>query len=190
MKIQFKPMAGLMNDPCLYSTVQVGVVDQDLNEVTECLYDEATEYWNDIAEAISNFHTNSFPTNDLMCYFSLPDDRQSEHSIRQKIQSACLSVFAVNTTLFAKLKLSISADLTAAELEAFAAQIESQYKDGWGADFESQNITTRNSDVVYLRLYHDDLCFYTGSAFDDFILKRDAQARIPDSSDNHFTLRE
>lgn len=159
-------MSGLIHTPQLYSTVRISLIDQDSNEAMDCLYDEAAAYCQDIAYAIEHFDSPQYSKNDLMQYFVLPEDKQTEQAIRRKIQSARLSVQSVGTKLYAKLELTMSSDLTMEELEVFTNQIESQFKDGWGAEFEMQNIKTNCSDIVCLRLFHDGLTFYTGNAFE------------------------
>lgn len=85
-----------------------------------------------------------------------------ERSIRQKIQSACVTVEASGPILYARLDLSMTADLTGDELDAFTAQMESQYRDGWGAEFELQTIQTEKGGIC-LRLWSDDIEFFTAA---------------------------
>ena len=55
MEIYYTPTAGLLNDPRLYSTVRVSLVDINTNEVIEALYDEAAQYEKCIASAMAAF---------------------------------------------------------------------------------------------------------------------------------------
>lgn len=56
----------------------------------------------------------------------------------------------------------MTADLTRDELEAFTAQIESQYRDGWGAELELLTIPV-GKEAVCLRLWHDEISFFSGA---------------------------
>lgn len=153
-------LSGLIDHPCLYSTIFAGQVDPSTGEVVDALYDEAAHYCEAISQGIKAFHTKEYPTNDLMRYFCLPDAPELETAIKRKIRSAVLSVETAGKTLYAKLKLDMEEDLTNGELEAFAAQIESQYKDGWGAEFELINIPA-GQDAVCLRLWHSSFSFFS-----------------------------
>lgn len=155
-----EPLSGLIDHPCLYSTIFAGQVDPATGEVVDALYDEAAHYCKAISHGIKKFHTKEYPTNDLMRYFCLPDAPELETAIKRKIRSAVLTVETAGKTLYAKLKLDMTEDLTNGELEAFAAQIESQYKDGWGAEFELVNIPA-GQDAVCLRLWHSSFSFFT-----------------------------
>lgn len=159
-------MSGLINVPCLYSTVRVSLLEKDSDEVSEALYDFAAQYCYDAAFAMAQFKNDKYSSNDFMQYFELTDNKQMESLIKQKVKTARLSTQAIGETLFAVLRLNMVEDLTIEEMEVFANQIEHQYKDGWGADFEMQNILASSLDVIALRLWHDDLTFYTGEAFE------------------------
>lgn len=165
MGIYYQRMAGLLKNPRLYSTVHVVLVDAETNEVTESLYDEAAEYQADIAREMASFRTTEYPTNNLMEDFELPDDPAVEKRIRQKISSARPTVEAVEDTLYGVLELEMADDLTEEEFLRFSEQIRSQYRDGWGAEFELLNIGTNNDEVVSLLLYQPDMDFYTADAF-------------------------
>lgn len=171
MSLYYTVMSGLINNPRLYSTIRVGLVDADTNETIENLYDDATQFCDDIGRAMAEFKTPKYPTNNLMEYFSLPDNKQMKKSIKQKIQLAYPTVCASDKTLYAALDLSMSADLSVEEFKIFAEQIKSQYWDGWGAEFESSNILTRSKDVIYLRLYHPEIEFYTADYFEPNVLQ-------------------
>ena len=170
MEIYYTPKAGLFGEPRLYSTVRVSLVDIGTNEVLESLYDEAGEYEKCIASKMAVFQTDSYPTNNLMNYFELPDNAIAENRIKHKVRSACPTVCAVGQTLYAVLKLELTDDLTDTELHIFANQIRSQYEYGWGAEFEQQNILTETGETVCLRLFHNDIEFYTASVFEKFYL--------------------
>lgn len=166
-------MSGLIDNPRLYSTVHVCLLDTESDEVAEALYGEAAEYKADINNAIRDFHTHDYPTNDLMRYFSLPSEKTMEASIREKVQSAKLAVCSVRNTLYAVLNLSMSADLTEEEVDAFQEQVESQYRDGWGAEFELQDIKTSGHDAICVRLCYDGVAFYTADEFDALIAQQE-----------------
>lgn len=155
----------LSKNPRIYSTVRVGLVDKESGEVIEALYDEAAQYQEGLALALAQFSTEEYPDGNLMRYFSLPDNLPMEAAIKGKIQEARLTAHAVGKTLYAALDLTMSADLTDEEHDAFEEQIASQYRDGWGAEFELVNFPA-GADLVYMRLYHDDLSFYTADMFE------------------------
>ena len=52
------------------------------------------------------------------------------------------------------------------ELTSFVKQIACQYETGWGEKLEYHDIKAKNSDVVSIRLYHDNIKFFTGEAFE------------------------
>ena len=168
MEIYYTPTAGLLNDPRLYSTVRVSLVDINTNDVIEALYDEAAQYEKCIASAMAAFQTDLHPTNNLMAYFELPDNTADENRIKQKVLSACPTVCAVGNELYAVLELELADDLTDAELHIFVDQIRRQYEYGWGEEFEEQNIPTDTDKAVCLRLFHNDIDFCTASAFEKF----------------------
>lgn len=165
MGIHFQKMAGLLGNPHLYSTVLVCLIDAESDEVEEALYDEAAQYREDIARSMESFQTDEYPQNNLMTYFELPDEPEIEARIRQKVKTARPTVQSSGTILYASLDLELSDDLTEDELLAFVEQIRSQYRDGWGAEFELQTIES-GTDRVCLCLYHSDMEFYTASAFE------------------------
>ena len=55
-----------------------------------------------------------------------------EAEIRRKVRAAHVTVEASGELLYARLDLDMTEDLTVSELEAFAEQIESQYRDEIG----------------------------------------------------------
>lgn len=155
-------LSGLMENPHLYSTLRSGLVDSKTGEVIETLYDDAGQYQEAISHSMASFHTTEYPGNDLMQYFKLPNDPQMERSIKSKIHSAVATVEASGAKLYTRLDLSMTADLTRDELEAFTAQIESQYRDGWGAELELLTIPV-GKEAVCLRLWHDEISLFSGA---------------------------
>lgn len=178
MKLYYKALSGLIDDPHLYSTIRAGQVDPKSGETVEALYDNAAQYCGDISQWLKAFQTEDYPTGDLMQYLHWPDDPQVEAEIRRKIRSAHVTVEASGDLLYARLDLDMTEDLTVSELEAFTEQVESQYRDGWGAEVEIMNIPTADG-AVYLRLWHDGAAFFTGAAKDDF--ERQSQTVPPPS---------
>lgn len=170
-------LSGLIADPHLYSTVHVTLLDSADGEAIEPLYDRAGQYQEAISKGIAAFHTEQHPSNDLMQHFRLPDDPKMEQSIRNKVQSACVSVEASEEVLYARLDLSMSADLTHEELDAFTGQIESQYRDGWGAEFEVLTIPA-GKEAVCLRLWNDDIRFFPASEKERYF-QRDHSKQAP-----------
>lgn len=169
MGIYFTPTAGLLKNPRLYSTVRVSLIDAETNEVIEALYDEAAQYEKSIAREMASFQTDLHPTNNLMAYFEIPDNPDAESRIKEKVLSACPTVCAVGKELYAALDLELKDDLTDTELYIFAEQIQSQYADGWGAEFEERNILTSTGETVSLRLFHSDIDFSTASKFNELV---------------------
>ena len=165
-------LSGLIADPHLYSTVRVTLLDRVDGEAIEPLYDRAGQYQEAISKSMETFHTKDYPSNDLMRHFKLPDNPQMERSIKNKVQSACVTVEASGATLYARLDLSMSADLTHDELDAFTEQIESQYRDGWGAAFEVLTIPA-GEEAVCLRLWNDDDLTFFSAAEKDHYFQRD-----------------
>lgn len=166
-KEQEELLSGLIANPHLYSTIHASLIDTETDEPIEALYDRAGQYQEIISSGIESFRTTDYPNNDLMRYFKLPDNPQMERSIRQKVQSAYVNVEASGLRLYARLDLFMTADLTDDELDAFTGQIEAQYRDGWGAEFELQTIPTERGGIC-LRLWSDDIEFFTAADKDGF----------------------
>ena len=168
MKIHCIPMSGLIENPKLYSTVEVCLIDEASGLVEEALYSEAACYAQDIAQTMKDLRTEKYPTNDLMQYFILPDKRL-EATIKEKVLSAHPTVQTKGPILYAVLELDMVKDLTVDEFQAFTNQIAHQYEDGWGELLEFHDIKTQNSDVICIRLYYDGVKFFTGNAFEQHI---------------------
>lgn len=164
---QEEAWSGLITNPHLYSTVHASLIDMETDEPIEALYDYAGQYQEVISQSMDVFQTQDYPSNDLMQYFHLPDDPMMEWAIRQKIQSAHITVESSGPRLYARLDLRMAADLTRNELYAFTNQIESQYRDGWGAEFELQVIPIKGEGIV-LRLWNDDISFFTAAEKSSF----------------------
>ena len=165
MMVHCVPMSGLIESRKLYSTLRVSLLEKEGGEAAEALYDYAVCYEQDITKTMDGFRTERFPTNDLMRYFSLPH-KQLEAAIRSKVLSAHPTVHAEGKVLYAVLELTMTRDLTVEELRAFSEQIACQYNIGWGGQLEYCDIKARNADVISVRLYHDDITFFTGTAFE------------------------
>ena len=103
-------LSGLIDKPCLYSTICATRVDAETGEAIEPLYDEAGTYCEVIARQMEAFRTKEYPTDDLMRYFCLPNSPQTETSIKSKIRSAHVTVEAVGKNLYGKLKLDMTAN--------------------------------------------------------------------------------
>lgn len=153
-------LAAEVTGPCLFSTLYVCQVDPATGEVVDALYDKAGKYCEAISQAVRNFHTDEYPTNDLMRYFVLPDDPGMEAAVREKVRAARVGVAAVGEVLYAKLELDLAADLTPDEMDAFTEQIGSQYRDGWGAQFEILDIPSGEEGVA-VRFWQDSIKFCT-----------------------------
>lgn len=160
MDLHYEAMSGLMDNPCLFSTIRAGLIDLETGEVVDALYDEAGQYCEAISNSLDTFQTDEYPANDLMLYLHW-DQPQMEAEIRSKVRSAHITVETSGKVLYAKLELDLVKDLTAAELDAFTEQVACQYRDGWGAQFELVNIPVSDH-AVCLRLWHDEISFFTG----------------------------
>jgi len=183
-------MSDLINNPRIYSTVQVCLVERDSLEVTDNLYGEAAQYKDDIALAISRIRCEHYPYNDLMKYFRC-EDKGLEASIKDKIQSAIITVRSREDTLYAAVDLDMAADLTEDEYEALQVHLEDEYDSGWGAEFALVNIETSSSEVVCMRLSHANLTFYTGAEFEAIFASQrseSAEAMLTklDEMESHF----
>lgn len=153
-------LAAQLPGPCLLSTIYACQVDPATGEVIDVLYDKAGKYCEVISKAIRDFHTHEYPTNDLMRYFKVPDDPGMETAVREKVRSAHVGVAAVGDTLYAGLRLDLAADLTPDEMAVFTEQIGSQYRDGWGAQFEILDIPAGEEGVA-VRFWQDSVAFCT-----------------------------
>lgn len=189
MDVYYEPMSGLIDNPSLYSTIRAGIIDQGTDETKEPLYDSAAKYCTEIAQALASFYTADYPTNDLMQYFSIPEDLAMEAAIKAKIRSAHVTVEAAGELLYARLDLDMAADLTVTELEAFAEQIEAQYQEGWGGKLELFNIPTQ-SNLLCLRLWHDELIFFTGAVKENFIPQAEQKKERSSKSRNKSSVKE
>lgn len=179
-------MSGLINRPCLYSTIRATEVDMETGEAIQALYDKAGKYRELIARRMETFLTGEYPTDDLMHYFNLPDSPRTEASIKSKIRSARVTVEAVGDTLYGKLELDMTEDLTAREFDAFTEQIETQYMDGWGGEFEMVGIPA-GENCICLRLWHDEISFFTGEEFAErFATDIPSQAVVPEVNQDTF----
>lgn len=175
MTIRYIPMSGLIDNPKLYSTLRLNLMEGDTLEAQEALYDSGVCYYQDIVQEMKNFHTDEYPTNNLMQYFSLPYDKKREKIIKQKILSAYPTVQAEGNSLYAVLELNMVKDLTVSELHDFTEQIAYQYEYGWGEALEYHNFKTQNSDHITVRLYHSDIKFATGMVFEQWMRKSRAR---------------
>ena len=145
-----------------YSPIWVSVIDQETGQIPECLYDNATQYEDDISRALHEFFSR--PGYDIMTNFTLPGAPETEAALRTKIHTARLSSKAVGASLYAELTLELTGDLTGDELDCLLTQIEEQYRNGFGEDLELLDIPTAQGDVVAVRSGHDGLCFYSEQA--------------------------
>lgn len=166
-KFPVQELSAQITGPCLFATAAVTQVDLETKELVDNLYDEAGQYCEAISQGIKAFHTAEYPSNDLMRYFKLPDDPETEAAVKEKVRSACVDVAAVGKILYTKVELDLAADLTSWEMYAFVEQMESQFRDGWGAEFELVDIPA-GEDCVCLRLSHNGLAFCKDMAMTKF----------------------
>ncbi|MCI9333105.1 MAG: hypothetical protein HFG05_13220 [Oscillibacter sp.] len=125
----------------------------------ECICDLAAQYETEIAHALRDFLFQSFQSDDLMIRFSLPENKALESKIRAKIQAAPLSVCTMEDRLYAAVDLELTSELTEDELDSFIQQVQTQFRDDWGAEFETIGIPAAEGGVVCARLFHDGLSF-------------------------------
>lgn len=87
---------------------------------------------------------------DLCSYYS------GNEQIREKIESAIVSVKCEDGILYGCTTLTVKEPLSEAELEEFSDYLTGQYSDGWGEGFEQQDIPVDggNLNVSFWR-YHD-----------------------------------
>ena len=62
MTIRYIPMSGLIDNPKLYSTLRLNLMEGDTLEAQEALYDSGICYYQDIVQEMKNFHTDEYPT--------------------------------------------------------------------------------------------------------------------------------
>ena len=67
------PMSGLIENPKLYSTIRVSLMEKEGGEVAEALYDHAACYEQDIAQAMKDF-----PKAGENCSVPLPTSNTAE----------------------------------------------------------------------------------------------------------------
>ena len=106
----------------------------------------------DIRSALQKFHAEPSGSIDLMQYFSYPGDRAVEYGVRRKVRSARLSVCAVGGTAYAVVDLETFAELTDKEWDALTCQLEYQYQQGSGAEFEVTDIPIGNDQMILAKL--------------------------------------
>ena len=148
--------------PRIFSPIWVSIGEAEEYWSPECLYDNSAPIAQNIYEALQKFHSEPSVGIDLMKYFSWPSDREVDYRVRLKIQSARLNVCAVGKTAYAVVDLETSAELTDKEWDAFTCQLEYQYQQGWGAEFEVTDIPIGNNQMILARLCQEDLiCCYT-----------------------------
>ena len=116
-------MSRLIDNPKRYSTLRLNLMEGDTLEAQEALYDSGICYYQDIVQEMKKFHTNEYPTNDLMQYFSLPYDKKREKIIKQKILSAYPTVQVEGNSLYAVLELNMVKDLTLFELHDLPSRL-------------------------------------------------------------------
>ena len=148
--------------PKLISPIWVSMRGADDNSIPDCLYDQSAPYEQDVRRILHSLHSDEFPNTDLMTYFVLPDDPEMEAVIRSKIHAAPLSIQAIGNTLYAVVEPELSAELSETELQIFVNQLEYQFQDGWGAEFEvTQVLTPQGDKEVIARLCREGISVYS-----------------------------
>jgi len=134
----------------LVASVSVTLIDAVDMEVIDCIYDDAAKYEQDIRHAMQNFQTDQYPSSDLMNYFSLLDAPEMEAVIREKVHAARLDVCSIGGKLYSAVDLDLSADLLKEEVAALTDQLEQQFKEGWGAEFELADVPVEQEQGIIL----------------------------------------
>lgn len=156
------PMSGLIDAPHIYSNISVTLYSHDGNiEIgeIECLYNQAGRYADIINQHISRSALEENHDNNLMQRFYHEDMDNYDFHLARKVASATPSVVAVGDTLYGCLRLELNQDLTENEYEIFVSRIEHQYKDGWGSDFELQDIPVDENQYIAVRFDTGDMYF-------------------------------
>ncbi len=141
----------------LVSPIWVSIQEAGDECGADCIYDEAAQYVQDIICAMQEFRTEEYPSSNLMNYFSLPNDPEMETAIREKVRAAQLSACVICDRLYSAVDLDLSADLTKEEVIALTEQLETQFTDGWGAEFEVVNIPVAGNMEIAARIGNMEL---------------------------------
>lgn len=142
----------------ILSPIWVSVREAGTSDTPDCIYDKAARYEQDVCRALQEFQ--SLPGNDFMSRLSMPEDPEMEAAIRGKIQDAQIRAYAIGESLYASLELGLSASLTEEELDALTDQLEEQYQNGLGAEFELLCILTAEGEDLAVRLGNSELYLF------------------------------
>lgn len=145
--------------PRIFAPIWVSIGEMEEYWSPECLYDRSAPFEQNIRSALREFHSEPSDSIDLMKYFSWPSDREMDHAVRLKIRAARLSVCAVGETAYTVVDLETTAELTDEEWDVFTRQLEYQYRDGWGAEFEATDIPIGQNKMILARLGCGELIF-------------------------------
>ena len=145
--------------PRIFSPIWVSIGEMEEYWSPECLYDRSAPFEQHIRSALQKFHSEPSDSIDLMKYFSWPSDRETNYAVRLKIRAARLSVCAVGETAYAVVDLETTAELTEEEWDVFTRQLEYQYQDGWGAEFEATDIPIGQNKMILARLCREGLIY-------------------------------
>ena len=145
--------------PRIFSPIWVSIGEIEEYWSPECLYDHSAAFAQNILDALCAFHSEPSSSIDLMKFFSWPSDREMDHAVKQKIRAARLSVCAVGETAYAVVDLETTAELTDEEWDVFTRQLEYQYQDGWGAEFEVTDIPIGQNRMILARLCREELIY-------------------------------
>ena len=152
--------------PKLISSIWVSVREAGDNGSPDCLYDQSAPYEQDIRRILNGLPSEKFPSTDLMTYFSLPDHPEMEALIRSRVRAAPLRIQSIGNTLCAVVEPELSAPLEEEALTAFAGQLEYQFQEGWGAEFEvASTITAQGDEEVCARLCREGIRVFTSEEY-------------------------
>lgn len=155
------------NDPPkLLSPIWISVREVGDDGSPDCLYDQSAPYEQDVRRILHNLHSAEFSSTDLMTYFTLPDNREMEAVIRSKIRTAPLRLQAIGSTLYAIVEPELSAMLTEDELQTLVGQLEYQFQNGWGAEFEiTSTVTSQGDREMVARPCPESINIYTAAEY-------------------------
>ena len=89
MTIRYIPMSGLIDNPKLYSTLRLNLMEGDTLEAQEALYDSGVCYYQDIVQEMKNFHflphkQQQPPSFFRICYFLRARFRTAKHILKRR----------------------------------------------------------------------------------------------------------
>ncbi len=125
----------------------------DSDEFEEILDCEAIDYETEINKYLENFILPEEKERGLMHWY------YEENSISKKVQSAFMSVEAINNQLYGVVTATIRGELTTNELKQFSEYCVGQMSDGWGEVLEQKPIKTPDGEI-YVSFWNNSYEYY------------------------------